>query len=73
VISETRKQVLDWFTRGRSFYKLMKFREAQQCFAAALKLDPQDGPSSLYHKRCALYIKSPPPDDWDGVFVMTTK
>jgi tetratricopeptide (TPR) repeat protein len=73
MISETKKKVLEWFAKGRNYYKLMKFKEAQECFAKALKLDPEDGPSSLYFKRCALYVKSPPPEDWDGVFVMTTK
>jgi tetratricopeptide (TPR) repeat protein len=73
MISETKRAVLEWFTKGRNLYKLMKFGEAKDCFAKALQLDPDDGPSTLYYKRCALYIKNPPPDDWDGVFVMTTK
>jgi tetratricopeptide (TPR) repeat protein len=73
VIDEQKKSVLEWFTKGRSFYKLMKFADAQECFARALKVDPKDGPSTLYYKRCAVYIKNPPPDDWDGVFVMTSK
>jgi hypothetical protein len=49
MISETKRAVLEWFTKGRNLYKLMKFGEAKDCFA------------------------NPPPDDWDGVFVMTTK
>ena len=39
----------------------------------ALKVVPEDGPSKVYYERCKYYIDNPPPEDWDGVFVMTTK
>jgi tetratricopeptide (TPR) repeat protein len=73
VISETKKKVLELFTEGRNNYKLMEFSKAQEYFSKALKLDPEDGPSKVYYARCKHYIKSPPPEDWDGVFVMKTK
>ena len=71
--SEKQKKVLDLFTEGRRHYKLMDFVKAKQSFAAALKVDPEDGPSKVYHARCKHYIENPPPEDWDGVFVMKTK
>ena len=73
MISETKQQVLELFTAGRNRYKLMEFGEAKQLFAQALKLDPEDGPSRVYYKRCQHYLDNPPPEDWDGVFVMQTK
>lgn len=73
MISETKKEVLEWFNRGRKNYKLMNFEEAKNCFAKALSIDPEDGPSRVYYTRCKVYIESPPPEDWDGVFVMKTK
>lgn len=73
MITEEKQRVLDLFTRGRKLYKLMQFAEAQKYFAQALKLDPEDGPSKVYFARCKVYIETPPPEDWDGVFVMTTK
>jgi len=73
MITEERQRVLDLFARGRKLYKLMQFEEAQKYFAQALKVDPEDGPSKVYFARCKVYIESPPPEDWDGVFVMTTK
>jgi len=73
MISEEKKKVLEYFAEGRNNYKLMKFAEAQKWFAKAIKIDPEDGPSKVYYKRCEHYIKNPPPDDWDGIFVMTTK
>jgi hypothetical protein len=73
MISEKKKMVLELFTEGRRHYKLMNFDKALACFKEALEADPDDGPSKVYLDRCELYIEDPPPDDWDGVFVMKTK
>ncbi len=73
MISEEKKQLLDLFKQGRKLYSMMKFQEARGVFAKALKIDPEDGPSMVYYSRCKHYIENPPPDDWDGVFVMKTK
>jgi len=73
MISTEKKQVLELFAQGRKNYKLMEFRDALESFAKALKIDPNDGPSKVYYARCKHYIENPPPEDWDGVFVMKTK
>lgn len=73
VISEQRRRVLDAFAEGRKRYKLMEFDSALQNFEAALEIDPADGPSRVYARRCRHYLQNPPPEDWDGVFVMTSK
>lgn len=73
MIDEKKRQVLDFFSEGRKLYKLMDFQRALQSFAEALRIDPEDGPSKVYYVRCKHYIDNPPPEDWDGVFVMTTK
>lgn len=73
MISEEKQQVLNYFAEGRKLYKLMKFEEAKKAFAKALRIDPEDGPSKVYYKRCEIYVQNPPKDDWDGVWVMTTK
>ncbi|WP_321992355.1 tetratricopeptide repeat protein [Marispirochaeta aestuarii] len=73
MISEEKKKVLDFFGQGRKQYKLMEFEKARQFFAQALEIDPEDGPSKVYYLRCKHYIENPPPEDWDGVFVMNTK
>lgn len=73
MISEEKKKVLELFREGRNLYKLMDFEEARDKFAEALKIDQEDGPSKVYYARCKHYIQNPPPDDWDGVFVMQTK
>lgn len=73
MISGEKKKVLHLFNEGRKSYKLMQFDEARKYFAQALKVDPEDGPSKVYYARCKHYIEHPPPEDWDGVFVMQTK
>ncbi len=73
MITEEKKKVLQFFAEGRKSYKLMEFDAARESFVKALKVDPEDGPSKVYLARCKHYIDSPPPEDWDGVFVMTTK
>ncbi len=72
-VSEDKKKVVELFTQGRRLYKLMRFDEALKYFGEALKVDKDDGPSKVYYLRCKFYIENPPPEDWDGVFVMTHK
>jgi tetratricopeptide (TPR) repeat protein len=73
VITEQKRKVLDLFSEGRKQYKLMEFGTAADYFRKALEIDPNDGPSKVYLERCEVYVETPPPEDWDGVFVMTTK
>ena len=73
MISEEKRKVVDLFTQGRKLYKLMQFQDAYERFGQALKIDQGDGPSKVYHQRCKFYIENPPPEDWDGVFVMSHK
>ena len=73
MISEAKQKVLELFAEGRRHYKLAKFQEAKECFARALSVDPEDGPSKAFLARCKYYLDNPPGEDWDGVFVMKTK
>lgn len=73
MITAEKQQVLDYFAEGRKLYKLMEFEQARDFFSKALEVDPNDGPSKVYYARCAHYMDNPPPEDWDGVFVMKTK
>lgn len=73
MIGEDKKKMLEIFAQGRKKYKLLDFEGARKLFAKALKINSEDGPSQVYYARCKHYIDSPPADDWDGVFVMTSK
>ncbi|NQZ00145.1 MAG: CHASE2 domain-containing protein [Bdellovibrionales bacterium] len=61
------------FAEGYALYHSMKFSEAIDTFNQALSIEPDDECSKLYIKRSEDFIASPPPEDWDGVFVMTSK
>jgi len=73
MISDTKREVLRLFEEGRNLYKARSFNDAMNRFAEALKLDQEDGPSKVYYARCKMYLENPPPPEWDGVFIMTTK
>ncbi|MBI2429400.1 MAG: CHASE2 domain-containing protein [Ignavibacteriales bacterium] len=70
---EKKLQVIDVYSKGLELYRQRKFKEALQTFYDALQIDEDDGPSQLYFIRTDKYIKSPPPDDWNGVFELKTK
>lgn len=73
MITETKIKVLEKYNEALALYKSRNWKEAMAAFKEVLKIDPEDGPSKLYVGRCKEYLKNPPDDDWDGVFVMKTK
>jgi len=73
MLTEEQKLVLEIYNRSLELYKQRNWKDAMEGFKKALKILPDDGPSKLYIERCKTYIRNPPDDDWDGVFVMKTK
>jgi tetratricopeptide (TPR) repeat protein len=73
MVSAEKLKAVELFSEGRKYYKLMQFEEAKNLFRKALDLCADDGPSQVYLDRCINYIENPPSEDWDGVYVMTTK
>jgi len=67
------EQFLVNYSSGLELYRKREWTAAQQMFRQALQLRPEDYPSQLYIERITFYEKNPPPPDWNGVFVMTTK
>lgn len=67
------REVLALHAQALSLYRERKWTEAQQIFARILDVDPKDGPARTYVERCKVLAANPPPDDWDGVWVMETK
>ncbi|HUL43835.1 MAG TPA: adenylate/guanylate cyclase domain-containing protein [Bacteroidota bacterium] len=64
---------LESFAAGLKHYRCRQWDEAARKFQHALSLMPDDYASRMYFERTVLYKNSPPPDDWNGVFVLTTK
>ncbi len=61
------------FEKGLDLYFEKKFAEAIKYFAAAYKVNDKDNAAKVFIERCKSLLKNPPPDDWDGVFIMKTK
>ncbi|MGK7921077.1 MAG: hypothetical protein AB4080_13830 [Trichodesmium sp.] len=57
----------------REAYREQKFREAITYFESAQKIRPEDENLAIHIRQSIDYIKTPPPDDWDGIYTMTTK
>lgn len=67
------KELTSDFERALGLYREGRFLESGKVFEGILERFPEDGPSKLYVKRCAEYLITPPPPDWDGVFVAKSK
>ena len=64
---------VEQYLSGLELYRHKQFAEAIKKFNEALAIDPADSPSALYIERSHLYLDTPPPDDWNGVFILKTK
>jgi adenylate cyclase len=63
----------DAYATGLAAYRTRDWPRALAGFGEALRLVPDDGPSRAMHERCTAFQATPPPDDWNGSFVITTK
>jgi class 3 adenylate cyclase len=61
------------YGEGLAAYRASDWREARNCFDAALKLSPFDGPSRALLKRIEYLQARPPQGDWDGSWQMEHK
>ncbi|MBU1433298.1 GAF domain-containing protein [Myxococcota bacterium] len=65
--------IIDLTNRGFIAYQSRDFLQATRFFREIIELRPNDGVARLYLERCAHFMESAPPRDWDGVWVMTSK
>jgi tetratricopeptide (TPR) repeat protein len=73
MITKEMEELMKYYNLGLAAYKQRKWDEAIRAFEKALSINPGDGPSELYLQRSRSFKESPPAENWDGVFVMTTK
>lgn len=67
------EEFLALYTTGKKQYYARAWTDARNAFEAALRLLPGDYPTQLHIERIRAYMETPPPDDWDGVFVLRSK
>ena len=69
----SRVEAWERYAAGLAAYRARKFDEAREQFEAALKAEPDDGPSREMITRCDEYLVTPPPEDWRGEHVLHSK
>jgi len=81
-LNQETQDCLDCFRSGIDRYLAQDWDGALQMFEKAKQLEPNkpgitpgvvDNPSMILIDRCQIMKENPPGDDWDGVYVMTTK
>lgn len=60
--------MVEQFNAALARYRERSWSEARESFAAMLQKLPEDKPCKIYVERCEFFMKSPPPEEWDGVF-----
>ena len=66
-------ELLGLFKDGLTAYRSRRWDSATKLFQECAALNPNDQPSKLYLERAQHLKQTPPPEDWDGVWVMDSK
>ncbi len=64
--------IIDEYHKALQEYRNKNWEAAVKLFGELSK-NSNDPPSKTYLERCQKYRKNPPPADWDGVFVLSSK
>ena len=81
-LTQETQDCLDCFSQGIEKYLVQDWDGALKLFEQAKEMEPnkpgitpgvKDNPSMILIDRCHLMKENPPGDDWDGVYVMTSK
>ena len=73
VQNDATKKFLDFYHGGLEAYKKRAWKSAIEQFQQGLQIRRDDIVSNIYIQRSSMFIDSPPPENWNGVFVMTKK
>ena len=65
--------VVNYFKEGIAHYQRGTWEKAMKSFGEALHHHPGDTLSQTYIERCQYMKANPPGEDWNGVWVMTSK
>lgn len=81
-LDDETKRCLEIYKEGIDLYLKADFAGAIEKFELSVELEPNRSeknpeapttPSDVLLARCLYYLEEPPPENWDGVFVMKTK
>lgn len=66
-------EAMEIYHEGLDLFFKARFSDARKLFQKAIERRPEDGPSETYISLCEFYETNPPPSDWEGIFVQTSK
>ena len=72
-IPDQKKRVVEHYHNARQHYLNRKFALAVAEFATVLEIDHADKAAALHMERCQHWLRTPPPDAWDGSWSLTEK
>ena len=72
VMPELKNKIKENFEKGLELYRAQQWKEAFMQFQLNVK-KYNDFPSIVFSDRIKHFKKNPPPENWDGVFVMKAK
>ena len=72
-LAETEKAAWKLYHAGIKQFFARNFKQARELFVRALEYLPADYLCGMYVERCDDYAKNPPPEDWTGIDVKTSK
>ncbi len=72
-ISDEKKNIKEHYEKALGFYRNRDFPLAMAEFGTVLSLNKDDKAANLHLTRCQHWLQSPPPEDWDGSWVLTEK
>lgn len=72
-ISSEKEQIIELYHEGRKLYLARDFVSAVGKFAQVMGIDKDNKAAKLHMERCQHFLTTPPEEDWDGVWTMTSK
>jgi class 3 adenylate cyclase/HAMP domain-containing protein len=72
-LREEEQEAWNCHREAAEWYYKREFQKALAGFQQILTILPEDPAALRFQERCYRYIAAPPPEDWDGVEVMTEK
>jgi adenylate cyclase len=71
--TEEQKKLVTVFHDALLQFENKNWQHAAEGFKAALAVNANDNPAKMYLERCEKFLTTPPKDDWDGVYNLTSK
>lgn len=65
--------MINAYEAGLECYQRRDWATAIGCFGDALEAVPSDQPSQIFIDRCRYYSENPPPENWNGIWIMEEK